>query len=95
LVENPVLWGEVTADECVVHLWCPVIMILSLCYDCLWGACYFISGYTLHISLRRRLMASAEKMAPTKLGMGWFINVWISDAGHVNPLLQKFFQDMW
>jgi len=40
-------------------------------------------------------MASAEKMAATKLGMGWFINVWISDAGHVNPLLQKFFQDMW
>jgi hypothetical protein len=40
-------------------------------------------------------MASAEKMARTKLGMGWFINVWISDAGHVNPLLHKFFQDMW
>jgi hypothetical protein len=37
-------------------------------------------------------MASAEKMAPTKVGMGWFINVWISDAGHVNPLLHKFFR---
>ncbi len=70
LGEKQVLWGEMTADKCLVHLCCPVIMMLSLCYDCLTACGEHVTSFlgTFYISLRRRLMASAEKMAPHQSG---------------------------
>ncbi len=61
--------------------------------DCLWGVCYFISGYMLHISLRR-LIASAEKMAPHQTR-----NVLVDKClgfrcWTYQPPLHKFLQDM-
>ncbi len=88
-----VKWQQISASYIYVVQW-------LWCWACVMTAWLLVGSMLLHFWVHFTSHWGGgswhlqKRWHPTKVGMCWLINVWVSDAGHIGSLLHKFLQDM-